>query len=141
MGPKYDVNAPKIWQKSILKWNPRPSSTSFVKDTKEVFFKFLLKIIVINKMCGSFVCYPLRNLKCKQQWFQYHHRWSGGGKKWRLINVYRSFAPQQNVSQRDKFVYQLNLIKQAFTTTSNILRFSNPPYPITNGIIVTKFHV
>ena len=43
------------------------------------------------------------------------------GKKWRLINVYRSFAPQHNVSQRDKFVYQLNLIKQAFTTTSIVL--------------------
>ena len=77
MGPKYDVNAPKIWQKSILKWNPRPSSTSFVKDTKEVFFKFLLKIIVINKMCGSFVCYPLINLKCKQLYVVYFDQQTG----------------------------------------------------------------
>ena len=44
-----------------------------------------------------------------------------GVKKWRLINVYRSFAPQHNVTQRDKFVYQLGLIKQAFTTSSILL--------------------
>ena len=44
-----------------------------------------------------------------------------GDKKWRLINVYRSFAPQHNVTQRDKFVYQLGLIKQAFTTSSILL--------------------
>ena len=28
-----------------------------------------------------------------------------------------------------------------FISPIYILRFSNPPYPITNGIIVTKFHV
>ena len=44
-----------------------------------------------------------------------------GDKKWRLINVYRSFAPQHNVTQRDKFVYQLGLVKQAFTTSSILL--------------------
>ena len=31
----------------------------------------------------------------------------------RLINVYRSFAPQSGVSQREKFKYQLLLIKKA----------------------------
>ena len=30
-----------------------------------------------------------------------------GVTKWRLINIYRSFSPQHNLSQRDKFLYQL----------------------------------
>ena len=32
----------------------------------------------------------------------------------RLINIYRSFNPQNNVSPREKFKYQLQLIKKAF---------------------------
>ena len=37
----------------------------------------------------------------------------------RLINVYRSFAPQNNVSQREKFQYQLSLIKIAMCSGKN----------------------
>ena len=31
----------------------------------------------------------------------------------RIINVYRSFSPQGNVNARAKFLYQLNIIKNA----------------------------
>ena len=31
----------------------------------------------------------------------------------RLVNVYRSFSPQNGISQREKFKYQLSLIKKA----------------------------
>ena len=37
----------------------------------------------------------------------------------RIINIYRSFNPQNNVSPRDKFKYQIQLIKTAMT--SNIV--------------------
>ena len=36
-------------------------------------------------------------------------------------NVYRSFAPQNGVSQREKFKYQLSLIKDAFLNSKCIL--------------------
>ena len=36
-------------------------------------------------------------------------------KSTRLINIYRSFTPQNNMSPRDKFKEQLELIKQAMT--------------------------
>ena len=39
----------------------------------------------------------------------------------RLINVYRSFAPQNGISQRDKFKYQLTLIKNAICNMNCIL--------------------
>ena len=39
----------------------------------------------------------------------------------RIINVYRSFAPQNNISQREKFKYQLSLIKAAVDTSDCIL--------------------
>ena len=39
----------------------------------------------------------------------------------RLINVYRSFAPQNGVSQRDKFKYQLALINTAMCNVNSIL--------------------
>ena len=39
----------------------------------------------------------------------------------RLINVYRSFAPQNGVSQREKFKYQLSLIKNALLNSKCIL--------------------
>ena len=38
----------------------------------------------------------------------------------RLINLYRSFSPQNNVSQRAKFGYQLDLIKIAKTPNTII---------------------
>jgi exonuclease III len=37
------------------------------------------------------------------------------GTKLRLINIYRSFAPQNNIGQREKFKYQLHLMKNAIT--------------------------
>ena len=39
----------------------------------------------------------------------------------RIINLYRSFAPQNNVGQREKFQYQLGLIKDAITPNTIIL--------------------
>ena len=39
----------------------------------------------------------------------------------RIINVYRSFSPQHNINQRDKFTIQLQLIKAAYTPTTIIL--------------------
>jgi exonuclease III len=33
----------------------------------------------------------------------------------RLINIYRSFKPQENITPREKFKYQLSLIKKALT--------------------------
>ena len=38
----------------------------------------------------------------------------------RLINVYRAFAPQNGVSQRDKFKYQLSLINTAMCNVNSI---------------------
>ena len=40
------------------------------------------------------------------------------GTKLRIINIYRSFTPQENVGQREKFKYQLNLIKIAMTNST-----------------------
>ena len=39
----------------------------------------------------------------------------------RLINVYQSFAPQNNVSQREKFKYHLSLINTAMCNSNCIL--------------------
>ena len=39
----------------------------------------------------------------------------------RIINLYRSFTPQHDVTQRDKFGYQLDLIKNALTTNTILL--------------------
>ena len=36
----------------------------------------------------------------------------------RIINLYRSFNPQNGVSQRTKFKYQLSLIKESFTNNT-----------------------
>ena len=44
-----------------------------------------------------------------------------GDTKARIINIYRSFTPQHNLSQRDKFRYQLGLIRTAFTRSAIIL--------------------
>ncbi len=43
------------------------------------------------------------------------------GTKLRLINIYRSFAPQNNIGQREKFKYQLHLMKNAITKNTIIL--------------------
>ena len=39
----------------------------------------------------------------------------------RLINIYRSFAPQNGVSQHEKFKYQLSLINYAISNMSSTL--------------------
>ena len=44
-----------------------------------------------------------------------------GDTKARIINIYRSFTQQHNLSQRDKFRYQLGLIRTAFTRSTIIL--------------------
>ena len=43
------------------------------------------------------------------------------GTNLRVINVYRSFNPQDNIGQREKFQYQLNLMKIAITNNTIIL--------------------
>ena len=39
----------------------------------------------------------------------------------RIINVYRSFSPQHYTNQRDKFLYQLQLIKAAMNASTIVL--------------------
>ena len=39
----------------------------------------------------------------------------------RIINMYRSFNPQNNVNPREKFIYQLDLIKNAMTQNTILL--------------------
>ena len=46
----------------------------------------------------------------------------------RIINVYRSFNPQNNVSQRDKFKYQLSLMKTAVNNKTIIMGDLNLDY-------------
>ena len=46
----------------------------------------------------------------------------------RLINIYQSFSPQNNISARDKFKYQLLLIKKAFNENSILLGDFNLDY-------------
>ena len=46
----------------------------------------------------------------------------------RLINVYRNFKPQANKSQREKFKYQLNLIKVAMKKRTIIIGDFNLDY-------------
>ena len=41
--------------------------------------------------------------------------------KTRIINVYRSFSPEGGISQRDKFKYQLSIIKKSFHNVNCIL--------------------
>ena len=43
------------------------------------------------------------------------------GTNLRVINIYRSFTPQDNIGQREKFKYQLNLMKIAITNNTIIL--------------------
>ena len=44
-----------------------------------------------------------------------------GSSQVRIINFYRSFSPQHYTSQRDKFTYQLQLIKAALTASTIVL--------------------
>ena len=46
----------------------------------------------------------------------------------RIINIYRSFNPQNNVSPRDKFKYQIQLIKTAMTSDTVLLGDFNLDY-------------
>ena len=46
----------------------------------------------------------------------------------RIINVYRCFNPQEEISPREKFKYQLGLIKNAMTTKTVILGDFNIDY-------------
>ena len=52
----------------------------------------------------------------------------------RVINLYRSFNPQDNVSARDKFKYQLQLIKEARTQGCVILGDFNLDYSRVNDV-------
>ena len=65
MGPKYDVNAPKFGKRVF--WNGILGLVQQALSKLLSKFKLTLKIIVQNKLCGSLVWYPLRNLKYKQQ--------------------------------------------------------------------------
>ena len=51
-----------------------------------------------------------------------------GSSTTRIINVYRSFNPQNGISQREKFKYQLSIIKEAFTKGTIILGDFNLDY-------------
>ena len=44
-----------------------------------------------------------------------------GPAKMRIINLYRSFSPQNGVHQRDKFIYKLQLMKTAMTEATILL--------------------
>ena len=44
-----------------------------------------------------------------------------GHKNLRIISIYRTFKPQENITAREKFNYQLNLIKIALTPESILL--------------------
>ena len=46
----------------------------------------------------------------------------------RIINIYRSFSPQDNVSARVKFNYQMELAKEALNTKSILLGDFNLDY-------------
>ena len=46
----------------------------------------------------------------------------------RIINVYRSFNPQNNVNAREKFIYQLGLIKNAMCTQCLVIGDFNLDY-------------
>ena len=46
----------------------------------------------------------------------------------RLINIYRSFNPQNNVNTREKFKYQLQLIKGAMTSDTLLIGDFNLNY-------------
>ena len=46
----------------------------------------------------------------------------------RIINLYRSFNPQNGVSQRGKFKHQLSLIKESFTNKTILLGDFNLNY-------------
>ena len=44
-----------------------------------------------------------------------------GPAKTRIINIYRSFSPQNGVSQRNKFIYQLQLVKNTMNESTILL--------------------
>ena len=46
----------------------------------------------------------------------------------RIINAYRSFNPQNNVSARNKFKYQLEIIKSAMTQSTVLIGDFNLDY-------------
>ena len=48
----------------------------------------------------------------------------------RIINIYRSFNPQNNLSPRDKFKYQIQLTKTAMTSNTVLLGDFNLDYKI-----------
>ena len=47
----------------------------------------------------------------------------------RLINIYRNFNPQHNVSQRKKFKYQLSFIKNAIIKRTIMMSDFNLDFP------------
>ena len=52
----------------------------------------------------------------------------------RIINVYRSFNPQNNASARENFIYQLEVIKNAMTTDCLIVGDFNIDYARVNDV-------
>ena len=52
----------------------------------------------------------------------------GTRKTTRLINIYRTFAPQEGISPRDKFKMQLRLIKNALTNNTIVMGDFNLDY-------------
>ena len=57
-----------------------------------------------------------------------------GSNPTRIINVYRSFNPQNVQSQREKFKYQLYLIKEAFYKRTVLLGDFNLDYFMKNNV-------
>ena len=56
----------------------------------------------------------------------------------RIINLYRSFNPQNGVSQRGKFKHQLSLIKESFTNKKILLGDFNLDYRKKNIALIMQ---
>ena len=57
-----------------------------------------------------------------------------GESKLRVINVYRSFAPQDGESQQSKFKYQLSIIKNAICEKFIVMGDFNLDYSLRNDV-------
>ena len=51
-----------------------------------------------------------------------------GQSNYMIINKYRSLSPLHNISQREKFNYQLNIINQAITSNTIVIGDFNLDY-------------
>ena len=57
-----------------------------------------------------------------------------GESKLRIINIYRSFAPQGGESQQFKFKYQLKVMRNAICENFVVLGDFNLDYSLTNNV-------